>query len=340
MRLRFLDLARCLAIVMMTLAHVRDGLISPEGTAHALARLHDHTRGLTAPLFFLVAGWAFSAATLPRWRAFRSWGPPLRARLERIVVLFALGHLLTLPWWHEAFPIDVPRDVWLPFATSGVLECLALAMLASHLLLRVCPTPRALGVVSLLLAVCAAAAAAPIQEATSGWPLALKGPFNADGVPGGFPLAPFAAYFWLGTTLGVLRPDAWRLAAAGGAALALWWLLRDAFTGPRMDVGSPALFLGRTGWALLLLAGAAAADRLLPAGLSLERVASRGLTFYVGHMLVLWGVPFLPGLVHRLQHGLSAEGVVAVTVVLLAALCAVCLATERPAPETQRAAEG
>ncbi len=340
MRLRFLDLARCLAIVMMTLAHVRDGLISPEGNAHALARLHDHTRGLTAPLFFLVAGWAFTAATLPRWRAFRAWGPPLRARVERIVVLFALGHLLTLPWWHEGFPVDVPREVWLPFATSGVLECLALAMLTSHLLLRLCPSPRALAVVSLLLAVGAVAAAAPVQEATSTWPLALRGPFNADGVPGGFPLAPFAAYFWLGTAVGVWRPNAARLAAAGAAALAVAWLLRDAFPGPRMDVGSPALFSSRTGWALLLLAATAAADRLLPAGLSFERLASRGLTFYVGHMLVLWGVPFVPGLVHRLQHGLSTEGVVGVTVVMLAGLCAVCLSTERPAPEAERAAEG
>ncbi len=340
MRLRFLDAARCLAIVMMVLAHVRDGLISPEGNASWLARLHDHTRGFTAPLFFVVAGWSFAQATLPRWPAFRAWGPPLRARLERIVLLFALGKLLTLPWWHEGFPLAVPGDVWLPFATSGVLECLALTLLVAHVWLLA--APRRLHAVGFTVLAAGAVLVGPwLQLVAGSWPLPLRGLFTAGGFSGGFPLAPTGAYFWLGAALGTVAVQrAWRplqcaLAAGslGAALVATGWAL-----GP----GGAAYLLRQSGSALVVLAVLAVALEKTPQRPSLEPFAGRALTFYVGHMLVLWGVPFVPGLVFRAQHGLDTAEVACVTAAMLLVLSALCLTAEWASqrPESRRAAEG
>ena len=344
MRHRFLDTARCLAIVMMVVAHVRDGLMSQEAAASGLARLHDHFRGYTAPLFFVVSGWSFAAATLPRWRDHRVWGAPLRARIERIAVLFALGRGLTLPWWHEGFPFDVPREVWLPFGTSGVLECLAVAMLAAHALVCLTSGPRRFVGWALVLAVAAVLGAATLQELASGLPLPLRGLFNSDGVGGGFPLAPFAAYFWVGAALGgvgfltAATPRSVTVAcgALATSALLAGLLLDPLFSGPRMAVASPSLFLDRCGWVLLTVSLLAAAHLVLPERLTLERLSKRALTYYVGHMLLLWGIPFVPGLVHRSQHGAGVAQVALVAAAVLVGLTVFCVATERQQAQTER----
>ncbi|MBL8951347.1 MAG: DUF1624 domain-containing protein [Myxococcaceae bacterium] len=331
-RLRSLDVARCIAIVMMVLAHVRDGLISTEGNAHWLARLHDWTRGLTAPLFFIVSGWAFAAATVPRWPSFQVWGPGLRARTERIVTLFVVGKLLTLPWWHPGFPVDVPADVWVPFTASGVLECIALAMAVAHGLALLKLTPRTFAAVMLALTVAAVGLAAPVQAATAGWPLLLRGPFNTDGAGGGFALFPNGGYFWLGVAVGALwvtKPWSSATTLGLGAAAKLVALAVG---------GGGALFLSRGGWALLLLG---ALQLAVPAGAAMpkvELVARRAFTFYVVHMVALWGVPFVPGLVFLVQKSFSVFGVLGATAAILGGTAAALLAVDRWSPERGAAA--
>lgn len=346
-RLRFLDTGRCVAMAMMVLAHARDGLMASEANGHWLARLHDHTRGFTAPLFFIVSGWAFSVATLPRAHDFERPGPALRSRVLRIGTLFVTGKLLTLPWWHGGFPSAVPAELWLPFTTSGVLECLAFAMLTAQLLVVVAPGRRAFAAASCALAAGAVLGAAGLQDVAEPWPLLARGVFNADGVGGGFPLAPFAAYFWLGAALGAfgLRRGFTCAAIAAPVLLlgvALDPVLSSDWAGSRAATASPALFLSRSGWVLFGLAALATAHELLPARLSLQRLSSRAFTFYVGHMVLLWGVPFVPGLVHRLQRGLDVAGVLAVTLAMLTALGALALLTERDDPEAElhRASSG
>jgi len=326
-RLRFLDAARCLAMVMMVLAHVRDGLISPEGNAHWLMRLHDSTRGFTAPLFFIVSGWALATVTWPRWSRFQRWTPELRARLERIALLFIIGKLLTLPWWHPGFPVDVPAEVWLPFTTSGVLECLALAMLVAHACIALMP-PRAFAGVCLALAAAAALLERPLQSATAAWPMLLRGPFNNDGVWGGFPIAASGGYFWLGAALGVLY------------AFRPWSAATTLAVGAGLLAAKGQLFITRAGVALAVLGVLALVVSSAPQHGVVDRLSRRALTFYVGHMVLLWGVPFVPGLVFLSQRGLGPGGVLGVTVAMLAGLSAACLLVldrEARKPELQRA---
>jgi acyltransferase len=335
-RLRFLDVARCLAIVLMVAAHVRDFLLSAEASAHPLARLHEHARGFTAPLFFVVSGWAFAAATLPRWRSFTPRSPELMRRLKRIALLFVTGKLLTLPWWAEGFPFDVAPEHWRACATSGVLECIAVSMLLAHFALVALREVRPLLLALSALTTVAIFAAPTLQTAAASWPAPFAGLLNADGFSGGFPLAPFGAYFWVGVIAGgcaqALGPRVTALAAA--SCFALFGLgaapaMAMAIEAPRAGVASAGLFFTRCAVAFAAV-GLLACIRM-PSLPALERLADRALTFYVAHMLLLWGVPFVPGLVHRLANQLDTFGVVLVTLGMLTGIGVMCLLADEVA---------
>lgn len=330
-RVVFLDAVRCLAIVLMVFAHVSDQLLATAAAGTEWFHWYSKTRGITAPLFFGVAGWAFTVATVPNADAFRRWGPPLWRRLRRVALLFAWGYLLTLPWWADQFPWRTPPGVWRPFWTFGVLQCIATALLVSHLLLALCARTRTFFVLTAVAAAGTLVAAPALQAWTAPWPDVLRGPFNGDGVGGGFPIAPHAAHFWLGNALGTLwwlrgwsvRRLAAFLAAFGAAMWGTGMALRSSSLsalGPeRFWASSPSVFLTRAGAATLVIAAFAAllarVDRLPPL---FARNAKHALTFYVAHMLVLWGVPGIPGLAHLFANALDAAGVVGVTFACLA----------------------
>ncbi len=327
-RLAFLDLSRCAAIVLMVFAHVRDELLSPTDNGHWLMVLHDVTRGFTAPIFFTVSGWAFAAATLATAERYTTWSPWLRARLVRIGTLFLLGYLLTMPWWHSGFPFDVPRKFVVPFATFGVLQCIAAAILVLHVVLYVTKSVRAVLATAAGLTLLAVGAGTWLQAEAAHWPLFLRGAFNTDGHSGGFPMAPFAAYFWAGAFMGgltlrrALNPA---VTAAVASVLCfafftlVWPLLKGEPT-PYHFIGSPGLFLKRSAAAFGFIALLAVVSRGLRLPPAVELTARRALTFYVGHMVALWGVPKLRGLVSRFGHQLDAGQVVLTAALLLAAL--------------------
>ena len=319
-RLVFLDLARCLAIVMMVTAHFTDSLLDPAQLATPLLQLYGLVRGLTAPLFFLVSGWSFAVATLPRWAAFRSLSPELAARARRAGVLYLWGYLLTLPWWAEGFPFRAPESAWEAFFVFGVLQCIATALVLAHVLVRVVPGPRSFTWVALTLGLALVLAAPALQQWALALPRPLRGLFSAGAVHGGFPLAPWTAFFFLGAAAGMSaaagrhppRTLATWMAAGGTAVL----VLAQAF-GPPGSTNMSYLFLHRLGVVALLLAMLALLALRLRRVPGVVRVlARRALTFYVAHMLVLWGVPLVPGLFHTLPHNFTLPGCA-----LLAALC-------------------
>ncbi|MCC6995058.1 MAG: DUF1624 domain-containing protein [Deltaproteobacteria bacterium] len=341
-RLAYLDLARCVAIVLMVFAHLGDQLLAPEAKTSILFHWYAKTRGITAPLFFVVAGWAFAYATIPRLQRFRRWGPPLSRRLRRIGALYLCGYLLTLPWWASGFPFRVPSEVWTPFWAFGVLQCVATALLVSHLLALVAGRPSAFARWALAFALGSVAAAPFIQGWAASWPAHARGPWNADSVPGGFPVAPVAAYFWLGSALGTCCwargwPPARVALVTGGLAGALFAVgsglhppLLAWLGAQRFGQASPSLVLTRTAAALgiiAVLAGLSARARRLP--WLVELCARRSLTFYLAHMLMLWGVPFVPGLVHRVGRCLDVPLVAGATLACLALIAAGCWLTRK-----------
>lgn len=309
-RVVFLDAARCAAIALMVFAHVSDSLRLPSAWSGAFGTYYGYLRGFTAPVFFLVSGWAFSLATLPKVERFRRWGPELKKRLGRVLTLLAWGYALTLPWWAEGFPFSSAGEVWAPFFAIGVLQCVAVALLAAQGLVLVAPSKRFYAGLALLLSTGAVLLGPRTSWAEHLW-LPLRGFFFAGAAQGGFPIAPHAAYFWLGSAAGALwlserwTPRAMGFWLLGLGALGLW-------VGPKLGertAPSEALFLFRLGQAALLLGLVSLFTsklRGMPKALGL--VARRPLTFYVGHMLLIWGVPFVPGLAHRVGPTLGPLG--------------------------------
>ncbi|MFZ5472220.1 MAG: heparan-alpha-glucosaminide N-acetyltransferase domain-containing protein [Myxococcota bacterium] len=306
-RLVFLDLSRCVALGLMVFAHVSDAMRAPL-LWERFDLFHQHFRGITAPIFFVVSGWAFAVATFPHLEAYQRWGPALQHRLTRVGVLFFWGYALTLPWWAEGFPLALAETAMRPFLAFGVLQCVGGALLVAHVLLFLASTVRRYLGWALVLSL-ATVAVAPWME---GWaqtlPLPLRGVVSPLGTSGGFPIAPHAAYFWLGSVAGgwaytrgwsVRRIGLWA-AVAGLLGLGVG----SAFDQP--IPASPGLFVYRLGVAALLLALMALASqkvKRLPAGLRIP--SAHALSFYVGHMLLIWGVPFVPGLAARIGSALS-----------------------------------
>jgi len=318
-RLVALDLARSAAIGLMVLAHVSDQLLAPEQWRTPAGVAYGAIRGITGPLFFVVSGWSFAAATLPFWADFRHRGPALSRRLRRAGVLFAWGYALTLPWWAPGFPVSAPAEAWEAFFAFGVLQTAATALVGAHLLLALAPSPRAFAALSALAAL-ALVAVAPSAQSLAPVLLEhpLRGAFWAGKVAGGFPIAPYAAFFLVGSALGACaRAEGWTssraaVVAAVGAGLgfASARLMAPVFARVlRPDefwASSPSVFLHRLAAALLVLSAAFALSRVVrraPGWLAFG--SRRALTFYVGHMLLLWGTPLTPGLVHLVRPKLE-----------------------------------
>ncbi len=308
----------------MVFAHVCDALVAPEAWRGPFGQLYGSVRGLTAPLFFLVSGMAFAVVSLPRHAEHHRWSPVLEARLRRVGALVLWGSALTLPWWAEGFPFKADPAVWYPFLSFGVLHCIAAGLLGGLLLLRLTRTPAQLGVWSTAAALIALFSGPPVQHWASQQSPLWRGAFFAGSFGGGFPLFPWVGFFFFGVALGAVahaRPGATgRFFAVSGVAAALslaasvW--LRPAFHSA--GAADPSMFLRRLGVALGILAALALAARFVR--LPFSKLASRhALTFYVAHMLIIWGVPFVPGLQFRIGPtlGFAASAAISAACLLL-----------------------
>ncbi len=342
-RVAFLDLARCLAIVLMVFAHLCDSLLEVGQWQTRFGQLYGHVRGLTAPLFFLVSGCAFAVATLPRFQAHRRYGPEVRARLSRALLLFAWGSALTLPWWAEGFPFEARAEVWYPFLSLGVLHCIAVALVVGQVLLRVSKSPAVFAALSFGVAAVAVLAAPALQAWGAGLPPHLgRGAFFAGGFAGGFPILPWAAFFWFGGTVGAWLystragplPTSAVLVGTAAVALGAGTLLDPVYLElpEGLESASPALFLRRLGVASGLLSVLPQVARVFTTlAQHLRLPAANALTFYVGHMLIIWGVPSVTGLYHRLGPTLSFTSCAGLTALCLAFLWAVSAFVEKAA---------
>ncbi len=317
-RLAYLDISRAVAICLMVLAHFSDSFLSEAFAVSGLVQVYTRFRGITAPVFFVVSGWAFAYITLPRRDFYVCLGPELRRRLQRAAMLFLWGYALTLPWWAEGFPFDADPDVWVPTLTFGVLQCIGTALLLAHALVKGTPGPRSFAAIAFAAAALTAFAAPWLQAWGATLPEPFVGMLSTRGFAGGFPIAPNVAYFFVGCGAGALAllgrwpasQVAWLSLAAAAATFAAGVLVEPysaRWASPELGASvGLGLFLRRLGASGLVIALGAIAARLM--GRVPTPVAVLGrypLTFYVGHMLVLWGVPGITGLVHRLSKNLS-----------------------------------
>lgn len=317
-RVPALDAARAFAVVAMVLGHTLDALLAPAVRAEPLVALYWVARGFTAPLFMAVSGWAVTVAVS---RAPDRGLEVVRARLPRVVLLFALGYALRWPGW--GLPLLRAGDgaVWAHLLAFDALHAIAAALLASTFVLAL---PWSAGRRAAAFAALAAAAVAlgtvplappdPSALAPALPRLALA---QALGGTSAFPLFPWVGYLFLGASLALVAGDgAGRRALAIGSAGAA--LVAAALAGGvEMGAGDPRLFAFRAGVVLVFLS----ALSVVPAALA-ERVRPLGrasLAVYVLHLPVVYGWSTHEGLAQRVGARLPLSTALATGLAVLAA---------------------
>jgi uncharacterized membrane protein len=330
-RIAALDAARALGVLAMVCGHTLDALLSPAVRAMPGIEAYWRARGLTAPLFLLVAGWAVTASVI-RGRA-EGWGI-LRARLPRVGLLLLVGYLLRLPGWDIDAFIAGDRQLWRHFLAFDALHCIALGLLCGAAVLSACRAhvARVSGFAALAALALAVAPLIPVTRVRGIGLIALE---QAALGTSPFPLFPWVAYFFAGGIVGLLATGARPLRVAAGMAAAGFAAVVAAQVIGLEDLPaqSPVLFVYRGGQVLVVLAALAAvpgwiARRAAPVGRA-------SFFVYALHVPVVYGWANQQGLAQRIGPSLG----LGVTLAAGLGLAAACLAAHAVAGRGRRAIE-
>lgn len=309
-----LDGARGLAVMAMVLGHTLDALLSPAVRALPEVLFYWSLRGITAPLFLLVSGWAVVAALDNRPEAARS---TFGRRVRRGLLLLLLGYLLHWPGWEAIGSQGWTQGLLVHFFAFDALQSIGMSLLvgASVLVLARGTWSRALALA--VLAVGIPLGSALLWKLGMGMPTVLHQAVGAVGSP--FPFFPWAGFFFAGALaahlLRLLRPG-WPqglvLALLGGGLLVLTGQLTADWTAT-----SAWLVAYRVGQGFLVLAAMSLAPQWLSRLFSPMGRLSLGV--YVLHLPVVYGWAGTPGLVERVGPTLGLVPALLVGVGLLAA---------------------
>lgn len=309
-----LDLARALAVIAMVGGHTLDALLSHEARALPAVQVYWTFRGLTAPLFLLVSGWAVTTSVT---RAPDRGVSIVRARLPRILLLLGLGYLLRLPTWDLPGLFSGNPIVVRHLLAFDALHTVAMGLLFGALALAATNRPATRIALFLGLAILVPLSSGLVWRSLAGAPVVFQQSLGAGDAP--FPLLPWIGYFFVGALLALLSLDrlarAVRAAALAGAGVALTaaaWMV-GLFDLP---LTSPNLFAWRVGQLLLVLALVSLAPEGL--GRRLRPLGRASLGVYLLHLPILYGWGSWRGLVFHLGPVLSVGSAVLLALALLA----------------------
>jgi acyltransferase len=316
-------------VIAMVFGHTLDAVLAPETRLSPAVALYWKARGLTAPLFLVVAGWAVTVAI----RRGRERGADVRlGRLPRALLLLGIGYALRWPGWGlERLRAGDPA-VWAHLLAFDALHTIAVSLLATSAVLALRWSDREKALLLGAVAVGAVALGllppAPVVPAATALPHgpALAVAQAARGTSP-FPLFPWCAYFLAGAVLGLVAGDAsarratWMAAAGAVLAGATVW------TGVgTMPPGDPRLVAFRIGAVLLALA---ALSRVPPSLAARAAPLGRAsLAVYAIHVPLVYGWSTLDGLAARIGPTLPVSRALGLAVVVLAVSLALAAAVK------------
>jgi acyltransferase len=312
-----LDAARALAVTAMVFGHSAEALLSWEIRMLPAVQVYWTFRGLTAPLFLFVSGWAVVASVQ---RSTLHGHRLLWDRAPRVLLLLGLGYTLRYPAWN--FPGFLAGDpaVWRHFLAFDALHCIGSSLLIGAALMALFR-----GRAARLLALCGAgalavASAAPLAGYLSAHslPMAVRAVLHSEPASP-FSLLPWSGYFFLGAGVGLALPVLGRQGIRAIALLAVGGLVTWLSFTPGITLRPPqdaSLFLFRAGQVLVI----AGLMMLLPLTLAkaISPVGKSALVVYVFHLPIVYGWALWPGLDARLGRVLALWEVAAVAFYLLA----------------------
>lgn len=297
----------------MVMGHTLDALLTPAARALPWVQQYWAFRGVTAPLFLLVSGWAVVAALGTKPTAARdTYG----RRVRRALLLLFLGYFLHWPGWGAVRGMGWTEQMLTHVLSFDALQCIGFALLLGATLLALAPPRWGRAGVLLALAVGIPLVSAAMWRLGAGLPGPLQQLIgSAEGSR--FPFFPWAGFFFAGAlaahALHLLRPG-WpqglALLALGAGLLALTRVLPSDWAPT-----SPWMVAYRVGQGLMVLGLVNVAPQRL-SGL-LAPFGRLSLWVYVLHLPVVYGWADIAGLAGRVGPTLGVPAAVGVGVALL-----------------------
>lgn len=329
-RLDFLDFIRLAAMAFMVQGHTLDALVRPQhldlGTFpwnvwHAL-------RGQTAPIFLMISG-LVGVLSLRRDAEGQVPAAQLGRRVAWALGLMAMGYLLVFPANRIADLRWLSPDGWRGFLQVNILQLNGAGLLLLTALAALTRSDRAYGRIALGLAT-ATLLATPFLQGVDWFRLLPEGlaAYVSHGHGSLFPLFPHGMYLFLGAGAGwYLKGVAPEEALLRFRRLCGWGTLA-ALAGSGVAALLPSsLFPAHdpyaTGWAFTLLRLGLAlpimallslwAERMPALAATCAPLGRHSLKVYVGHLVLLYGLPWTLGLTKALYRSLSlGQGLLAV----------------------------
>ncbi len=309
-RLFILDLARCIAMIMMVQGHTIDALTHPQvlNTAEFPWNIWNFIRGLTAPIFLMVSG-AVHVFAMKREPSGRMNNDTMIRRIRWALILISVGYLLVFPA-NRIF--DLPflnYDAWRLFFQANILQLTGLSLLFVVWVCRSFYSVRSLGIAALIISL-SIFILTPFVHAVH-WFQFLPEPISAflSYQHGSlFPIFPFAGFLFMGVSLGAylkqLEPaerDNFLLKksaiiglgltfAAGIAAFAL-----SKLPLPQHDfmMSNPAFMLIRVGLIFIFFSLTAWMHKKLYRFRELYAFFSaKSFHVYILHLIIIYGTPW------------------------------------------------
>lgn len=207
-RLKFIDLARALAILLMLEGHFVGEALGERGqyAEHPVYKAWNFVRGFTAPLFFTVAGMIFTyllgGETEPRFLKRKR----VRKGLRRAGELLLWGYALQLSASRIQSYAQLDFTAWA--SAFHVLQCIGIGLVALLVIAAIRHRIGGLALAWWYLGACVATLAVYIwlrqmpqtQYVPAGWPQIIQNPIR--GPHSVFPLAPWLAFVFLGGAIG------------------------------------------------------------------------------------------------------------------------------------------
>ncbi len=334
-RLKFIDLARSIAILLMLEGHFI-GLTLAEGSRDESNPIYitwNFVRGFTAPLFFTVAGMIFVFLLAGGKEAAFFKAERVRKGFRRAAELLFWGYALQLNARNIPEYLHGQFGDWV-FAFH-VLQCIGVGLIA---LMLIAGMSKAAGKISLQIWYLGAMAACMglyiwlkgLPEGAyvpAGWHEVFQNPLSGPRTV--FAVAPWLGFTFLGGAMGAYlhsiksrpitgRSCLWFFCAA--AVLKLIWVAAVVLPAPEHISGNLAWFTDRSSQVALFLGILRWLEIRFGIGVEwLLRVGRETFAIYIVHVIVLYGGIFGIGLKAWFENGLNAWQAVGGAVLFLGA---------------------
>jgi uncharacterized membrane protein len=129
-RLRFIDVYRGLAILLMLHGHTADAVLSPSEKMSIAFQIYTIFRGFTAPMFLFISGFAFSITTLKYAEEYFKFSKKFIKRLRKFFFITLLGYFLHLPYLSlKKILNETDSQTLAQLFSSDVLQVIGLTLL-------------------------------------------------------------------------------------------------------------------------------------------------------------------------------------------------------------------